>query len=158
MHVQVLQGRETSYPDISYFKRDNCRRISKSNQVVKNPYVSVLYGPLLFALPIPEKNPNEVKKNVPFNYALDLDPSGPTNNVIVQKKTVSDAWHWQIDNAPVILKVPALEFDWEPTELQPLPADPIKKGVNTTIDLVPYGLTKFRVSMFPVSERSWKEK
>jgi hypothetical protein len=52
----------------------------------------------------------------------------------------------------VKLQLPAHQFDWQPTELQPLPVAPIKDGKLATITLVPYGCTKFRVSMVPVSE------
>ena len=65
-----------------------------------------------------------------------------------------DKWRWQLD-APFRLKVPAVSFDWQPTELQPLPASVVEGGRSETITLVPYGCTKFRVSMFPVTKRSW---
>jgi len=35
-----------------------------------------------------------------------------------------------------------------------LPAAPINDGRATTITLVPYGCTKFRVSMFPLTSRT----
>jgi hypothetical protein len=64
-----------------------------------------------------------------------------------------DQWRWQFD-APFQLKVPAVCVDWQPTELQPLPASAVEGGRSKTIILVPYGCTKFRVSMFPVTKRS----
>jgi len=39
--------------------------------------------------------------------------------------------------------------------MQPLPKTTIKEGNATTITLVPYGCTKFRVTMFPVAEESY---
>jgi hypothetical protein len=44
-----------------------------------------------------------------------------------------------------------VESDWKPTALQPLPKQLITDGRPTNVKLVPYGCTKFRVSMFPVS-------
>lgn len=41
---------------------------------------------------------------------------------------------------------------WQPTELQPLPATSVRGGKAARTTLVPYGCTKFRVSLFPVAE------
>ncbi len=37
-----------------------------------------------------------------------------------------------------------------------LPAAPVEGGQARSIGLVPYGCTKFRISMFPVTARSWQ--
>ena len=39
------------------------------------PYSSVLYGPLLFALPIPDVDPNTPAKDAKWQYALDTEAS-----------------------------------------------------------------------------------
>ena len=62
-------------------------------------------------------------------------------------------WDWPLD-APVALKTPALGFDWQPTDAQALPARPVSGGASATIRLVPYGCTKFRISMFPVTPKA----
>jgi hypothetical protein len=62
--------------------------------------------------------------------------------------------HWSLD-ATVQLKINARRFDWKPTESQPLSDKLIKEGKSTTVNLIPYGCTKFRVSMFPLTENSW---
>jgi uncharacterized protein len=53
------------------------------------------------------------------------------------------------------LSVQTREFDWQPREVLPLPKEPVKGGRRAKVLLVPYGCTKFRVSMFPVSEAAW---
>jgi hypothetical protein len=58
-------------------------------------------------------------------------------------------------DAPLTLKAPAKAFDWNPTDLQPLPAGVVEGGTGETVTLVPYGCTKFRISMFPVTARCW---
>ena len=87
-------------------------------------------------------------------------------------------WGWGLDS-PLQLRVPALSFDWKPdarkaleknpvgpedaSPFQPdviltqLPARPVpSQGTSEHIQLVPYGCAKFRISMFPVTERAWK--
>ncbi|HOY57956.1 MAG TPA: hypothetical protein PK640_07445 [Verrucomicrobiota bacterium] len=49
------------------------------------------------------------------------------------------------------LRVNAVACDWTPTPENPLPPEPVVKStLPQRIALVPYGCTKFRVSMFPV--------
>jgi hypothetical protein len=64
-------------------------------------------------------------------------------------------WDWSLD-APITLKVPAEEIEWNPTMSQSLPASPVQGDANRMITLVPYGCTKFRVSMFPVTQKAWE--
>jgi len=71
--------------------------------------------------------------------------------VLVVRQPLPTHWSWELD-APVKLQLPAREFEWQPSELQPLPAAPIEDGTPATITLIPYGCTKFRVSMFPVAK------
>lgn len=156
MNVKVIQGRETKYADIKYFKKTKgARRIAKSNKEVNNPYSSVMYGPLLFALPIHDNGANSTASLVPFNYALNISSEKPNEIVKIKKHGINRPWHWQLENAPIKITVPAKQFNWRPTELQPLPRKLISEGKDTTIVLVPYNLTKFRISMFPVAASSW---
>jgi hypothetical protein len=64
-------------------------------------------------------------------------------------------WQWPLD-APVKLIAPAALFDWWPTEVQPLPESPVTSDKPAQISLVPYGCTKFRVSVFPVTPQTWQ--
>lgn len=59
-------------------------------------------------------------------------------------------WDWPLA-APLSLTVPARAVDWNPTDEQALPSAPLEGGRAETIRLVPYGCTKFRISMFPVT-------
>jgi len=65
-------------------------------------------------------------------------------------------WDWPL-NAPVMLKARAKVFDWSPTDDQALPDKPVTGTVSETVRLIPYGCTKFRISMFPVTPRSWRQ-
>jgi hypothetical protein len=50
-----------------------------------------------------------------------------------------------------------VSFDWKPEHNAALPTSPVAAtGEATKITLIPYGCTKFRVSMFPVTERTVK--
>jgi hypothetical protein len=144
MRVEIAKGHETPFPQDKYFTK---RSLSKLTDV-NNPFASVTYGPLLFALPIRDETPDQPVKDAACNYALDA--SIAPRNVQVLRQPLPTHWSWQL-NAPVKLQLSARQFDWQPTELQPLPAAPVKDGKPATITLVPYGCTKFRVSMFPVA-------
>ena len=63
-------------------------------------------------------------------------------------------WDWPLA-APLVLRVAAQAFDWKPTETQALPKQPVSGKQAETIRLVPYGCTKFRISMFPVTAQAW---
>ena len=66
-------------------------------------------------------------------------------------------WDWPLE-APVKLSVPAQAIDWVPSDAQALPDGPVSGKGPQTIRLVPYGCTKFRISMFPVTVRAWGSK
>lgn len=154
MTVMVQKGRETPFPrQTDYFVKAGYKE-NVSDSTIHNPYECVSYGPLLFSLPIPDLNPNQEAANAKFNYALDVDSQNLSKQITVIRKSMTGKWAWQLD-APIQLKVKAKQFDWNPTQLQPLPEAPILDGDETTIDLVPYGCAKFRVTMFPVTQKSW---
>jgi hypothetical protein len=143
MTSRVDKGYETSFPQVRYFNKG--AKITKMTGI-HNPYASVSHGPLLFALPITDETPNQEKPGQAFHFALD------GKDVTVERKPMPERWTWALD-APVRLTAPAVEFDWQPTEEQPLPAKVVEGGKERRIELVPYGCTKFRVSMFPVTGR-----
>jgi hypothetical protein len=153
MSAKVEQGRETPYPQIPYFALPENRRLAKETEI-NSPYAYVQYGPLLFALAIPDEGPNVEKAGAHFQYALDVSPEQAGKEIAVVRHPMPSQWTWPLD-APLQLSVQAREFDWQPTELLPLPKEPIKGGQRTKVLLVPYGCTKFRVTMFPVSETAW---
>jgi uncharacterized protein len=120
------------------------------------PYESIYRGPLLFALPIADETPNEPAPDAKWRYALDTEPSRRTADVKVERGRMPARWDWPLD-APVALRVPARQFDWMPSDVDALPSEPVEGGVSETIRLVPYGCTKFRISMFPVTRKTWDE-
>ena len=118
------------------------------------PYASVSYGPLLFALPIPyvinENIPDSMTK---WNYALDSRGRVLGSDITVGHNPMPAKWNWPLES-PVILQINGLSFDWDGKSL---PGKPIPGGGLTPekITLVPYGCTQFRISMFPVTERTF---
>ena len=69
MPVRVVRGRENPYPQHEYFKR-----VGSQQTEVNSPFASVYAGPLLFALPIPDKDANTVAdEGADWRYALDFD-------------------------------------------------------------------------------------
>ena len=49
------------------------------------PYAIVNHGPLLFALPIPEKDLNTPADGAKWNYALDVNPSDASKIKVARK-------------------------------------------------------------------------
>ena len=163
MAPRVLRGFESEFPAANhgYFSFEP-PAVFKPRRL---PYASVLYGPLLFALPIPDVNPDTPAKDVRWQYALDVPrpggaaPGGSHGNetvaaeapgIAVQRRPMPAHWDWPLDS-PLRLTAPAEAFDWKPSDAQALPERPVTGTTHETIRLVPYGCTKFRISMFPVA-------
>jgi hypothetical protein len=152
MSVRIVRGRETPYPQIEYFR--NNRGLAQQREI-NSPYGCVYYGPLLFSLPIQDEGPNQEMPGVKYNYALDVSPErARTDEAAVIRRPMPERWTWSL-SSPVQLAVRAREFDWQPTELEPLPKDVVRGGKPARVVLVPYGCTKFRISMFPMTAESW---
>jgi hypothetical protein len=113
------------------------------------PYASVSYGPLLFALPIADTaNANTPDPSARWKFALDVqDP-----NLAVERTAMPARWDWPLA-APLKLHANAVEIAWNPDPRAPrLPLLPAAKGKSPErVTLIPYGCTKFRISMFPVT-------
>jgi hypothetical protein len=157
MEPRVETGRETPYPDTQihghhYFSRSLAKR-----KDIGEPFASIVYGPLLFALPLGEKSPNEPLPGAKWNYALNVAPQNASSQIDVVARPMPTHWEWQLADAPVELRVPALAFDWQTNASHPLPDVPVVDGDASTISLVPIGCTKFRISMFPVTEAMWRD-
>ena len=129
------------------------------------PYASIFVGPLLMALPIPDTDPNTPEEHAVWQYAFDLPDSGEVRNLAVTRSAMPARWDWPL-RAPVELPLPAARADWTPTRLSSkvhasclnteffMPPKPLAGGSAETIKLVPYGCTKFRISMFPLTKRA----
>lgn len=150
MKPRVLRGFETEMPRVN---RDYWDFMPEAIfQPRRLPFASVLYGPLLFALPIPDVDPNTPVADARWQYALDAEGSQHGGDIHVQRRPMPSRWDWSLD-APVQLTAPAQAFAWQPTDAQALPDGPVIGASAETIRLVPYGCTKFRVSMFPVTPK-----
>jgi hypothetical protein len=150
MQVEVIDGRENAFPQDKYFLEGSSsgRPLAKETEV-NSPFRTIYYGPLLFALPIKDINPNEQAPGEKWNYALLSKEAGA---IQVSRSKMPAQWTWQIADAPVKLKVKAATFDWKPTAILPLPKEEVTGVEETDITLVPYGCTKFRISMFPIAK------
>jgi hypothetical protein len=154
-------------------------KMGHDNNANDTPYATASYGPLLFAFPIADtKDANTPDDSAKWKYAFDAPADKPGFEITVHRSPMPEKWNWQID-APLTLQISAQSFDWNPairpslpvnpvgpndaSPYQPdiimtqLPKQPIPTGATSErISLVPYGCTKFRVSMFPVTERASK--
>ncbi len=151
MKPRVVQGNETPYPQISYF--NHYHKMAKDTTIC-SPYSCVYYGPLLFSFPIPDLNPDQEVTGSKFNYALDVKPADAEKLITIERTKMPEHWSWSLDS-PLKLIVNVREFDWKPTENKVLPEKPVENGLSANIKLVPYGTTKFRVTMFPVTASSF---
>jgi hypothetical protein len=152
MEPKVSRGYETEFPSANrkYFGFEP----NEVFQPRRLPYASVLYGPLLFSLPIADVDPNTPVKDAKWQYALDTDAAHGDAGITVERRPMPARWNWPLD-APLALKVPAQAFDWRPTDAHALPEKPVTGSASESIRLIPYGCTKFRISMFPVTARAW---
>ena len=121
------------------------------------PYGTVSYGPLLFALAIPDtRDANTPDPAAPWNYALNVAGGNADTGITVERGAMPARWDWPLES-PLKLRADAVSFDWKPTPNAALPTAPVAAtGEATKITLIPYGCTKFRVSMFPVTERAFR--
>ena len=151
MRVEVAEGRETPYPDVDYFQKgSSAGRGLAFNRTISSPFRTVSYGPLYFALPVKDITPDKQDPSAKWNYAM------ITNNaadVKVERLPMPARWSWQLDEAPVKLTVKAGTFNWQPTEWTPIPETAVAVENEEEITLIPYGCTKFRISMFPLAKQ-----
>ena len=113
------------------------------------PYATVSYGPLLFALPIPDTtDANTLDRSVRWQFALDTQ----NPDIKVERTAMPARWDWPLA-ATIQLTVSAMPIDWTPDLKYPtLPGCPfVKDKKSERVTLVPYGCTKFRISMFPIT-------
>ncbi len=153
MAPKVIRGFETEFPSANrkYYSFEPAEVF----QARRLPYASVLYGPQLFSLPISDLDPNTPAPDAKWQYALDTDAARSDGGITVERQPMPARWDWPLD-APIVLKAPARAFDWKPTDAQALPEKPVTGTASETVRLVPYGCTKFRISMFPVTLRAWQ--
>ncbi len=91
------------------------------------PWCAVSAGPLLFARDIPGLDENTVKPGEKTDWKI--DPDCVAADAVLHRGTMPGKWAWSADAAPLRMEVPS-------------DAGPL--------DLIPYGFTRLRVSMFSV--------
>ncbi|HOW68688.1 MAG TPA: glycoside hydrolase family 127 protein [Candidatus Paceibacterota bacterium] len=150
MTPRVQKGRDTaSGPPYDGTHRVTRVAIPDETSTRGAPYASVSYGPLLFALPIPDTiDANTPDPNARWNYALDIQEPGWA----VERNPMPPQWDWPLAS-PLKLRVNACETAWRPNPKNPrLPLLPVSRSKPIkSVTLIPYGCAKFRVSMFPVT-------
>jgi hypothetical protein len=153
MKPEVVPGYETEVPAVNrkYFGFRSEAYFTPR----RAPFASVHLGPLLFALPIPDLDPNTPAPDAKWQYALDVAQARRPGGLLVERQPMPARWDWPLAS-PLTLKAPARAFAWEPTDARALPDQPVGGGAAATVRLVPYGCTKFRISMFPVVAESGK--
>ncbi len=128
-------------------------KTGRDNNAQGAPYASVSYGPLLFALPIPDtQGPNTPDPAAKWKYAMDMQGEKLEHDIVVERQAMPAKWDWPLAS-PLKLRTNGVAIDWNPEPKAPrLPSGPITKGERPErITLIPYGCTKFRVSMFPIA-------
>ncbi len=150
MTARVERGRDAaSGPPYDGAHRVTKTSIPEAGSTRGVPYAAVSYGPLLFALPIPDTaDANTPDPAARWKFALDAQNPG----LEVERTAMPARWDWPLA-APLRLRANVVETAWNPDpqapRLPPWPATrskPVEK-----VALVPYGCTKFRISMLPVT-------
>ena len=128
--------------------------------------ISLTRGPLLFSLNIKEDATpvsNQLKSSVDFpaweikpatawNYTLSLKDKFNNTDVKVVTKKVS-GFPFDTDNSPVKLMVQGKTIpNWNSTNVSPsLPTTALETGDTQSLELVPSGTTRLRLSIFPIN-------
>jgi hypothetical protein len=113
---------------------------------------------LLFALPVADtQGPNTPDPAAKWNYALDAQSERAEQGLAVERGPMPARWDWPLAS-PLTLRAHGAVVDWRPDPKAPrLPSQPFAvKGPPERITLVPFGCTKFRVSMFPMTDRAFR--
>ena len=146
MSPQIESGRDVAIP--AKQAHEILAKTVTTKTANAAPYASVVYGPLLFSLPVAEgKDANTADPASAWQFAL----AGTTMKV--ERDPMPASWTWPLA-APLRLKLPAQAIDWAQATVLPKGLQP--DTTATEIVLVPHGCTKLRVSMFPVTESAWR--
>jgi uncharacterized protein len=125
MTASVQTGRDTaSGPPYDGAHRVTPVTIPEQPKTGGVPYASVSYGPLLFALPIPDAtDANTPDPSARWQFALDVQDPGLT----VERAAMPARWDWPL-KAPLKLRANMVEIAWNPDPKAPrLPASASRK-------------------------------
>jgi hypothetical protein len=154
----IRLDREWKSGDVIRYRLPMSVRVWEGKETDGAPFASVYHGPLLYALPLGEKDgdPNTVDPLAKWNYALRWNRDDPAASFRLERREMPARWDWP-SMSPVTLQAEAVRFAWTLDAKKPsLPGEPIR-GAGLEVEkvaLAPYGCTKFRVSMFPVCQSS----
>jgi DUF1680 family protein len=130
-----------------------------------NDAISLLRGPLVFSLRIGEyfhqvggEVPHadwEVYPTTPWNYGLTIDRENPEDSVTVSTGAASEV-PFSNEGTPLVLTAKGRRIPYWSLKDNSA-ADPPKSPVQVdtpveTVDLIPYGCTRLRITEFPVVE------
>ena len=111
------------------------------------PFASVSYGPLLFALPIPDTvDANTPDSSVPWQFALDVQDA----HLTVERAAMPAVWDWPLE-PPLVIRANAIEFAWNPDPHAPRLAASACSQANHTADCEACPLRLHQVSDLHVS-------
>ena len=89
-------------------------KTGRDNNAQGAPYASVSYGPLLFALPIPDtQGPNTPDPAAKWKYALDVQGEKLEHDIVVERQAMPAKWDWPLAS-PLKLRANAVAIDWNP--------------------------------------------
>ena len=151
MAPRVVTGYEKEYPSAvkDYFDFMPAAAFTPHQW----PYASVYYGPVLYALPIPDLNSATPQAGANWKFALNVDKSLQGSDITPVIGTMPSTWNWPLAS-PFKLRVPVSAFNWNPGAYTALPTSTVTGTKDTTVDFVPYGCTYFRISMLPVTAKA----
>lgn len=129
-----------------------------------NNSISVERGPLIFSLPIEERWRKlrdrgmtadwEVLPSSSWNFALDLDPQHPEENLTATESPIGDSVFSRL-GAPVRIHAFGRRIpEWKAEEgvADPLPPGPVSaESPRESLILLPYAAAKLRITAFPLS-------
>lgn len=122
--------------------------------------VAICLGPLVFAHPIAARwsavrgedwCPDwQVEPTEPWAYALDIDPERLKVDI---ERCGASGVVFSPDGAPLrlhIAAVPVANWPIEDDQAAPAPLSPVRGGVSGSIELIPFGAAKLRLTEMPV--------
>lgn len=132
-----------------------------------NNAVAIYRGPLVYSLKIGERF-EELKRHhptlpvidwavhptTPWNYGLVIDRENPEKSIQVARRDRPGKEPFAQKDAPVVLKVQGraiLEWKLVDNSVGETPTSPaVSQEPLTTLELIPYGCTRLRITEFPV--------